>query len=100
MAAAARCIARFPFERTAISPPARTARLDGRAVAGQLPLRRSAGPRIFHRKSLARGLLSRVGDQGKAAMVTFKIERGSDGTRSTIRLFGSVKSEHLREIAH
>ena len=32
--------------------------------------------------------------------MTFKIERGSDGTRSTVRLFGSVKSEHLREIAH
>jgi hypothetical protein len=32
--------------------------------------------------------------------MTFKIERGSDGTRSTVRLIGSVKSEHLREIAH
>jgi len=32
--------------------------------------------------------------------MTFKIERGSDGARSTIRLIGSVKSEHLREIAH
>jgi len=29
-----------------------------------------------------------------------QIERGSDGARSTIRLIGSVKSEHLREIAH
>jgi len=32
--------------------------------------------------------------------MTFKIERGSDGARSTIRLIGSVKSEHLSEIAH
>ena len=32
--------------------------------------------------------------------MTFKIERGSDGKRSTIRLIGSVKPEHLREIAH
>jgi len=32
--------------------------------------------------------------------MTFKIERGSDGERSTIRLIGSVKSEHLREIVH
>jgi len=31
--------------------------------------------------------------------MTFKIERGSDGARSTIRLIGSVKSEHLPEIA-
>jgi hypothetical protein len=33
-------------------------------------------------------------------MMTFKIERGRDGARSTIRLIGFVKSEHLREIAH
>ena len=32
--------------------------------------------------------------------MTFKIERGSDGARSTIRLIGSVKSEHLSEIGH
>jgi hypothetical protein len=32
--------------------------------------------------------------------MTFKIERGSDGARSTIRLIGSVKPEHLQEIAH
>ncbi len=32
--------------------------------------------------------------------MTFKIESGSDGARSTIRLFGSVKSEHLSEIVH
>jgi len=56
-----RPIARLPFERTAISPPTRTARLDGRADAGQLP-RRSAGPRILHRKRLARGLLSGAGE--------------------------------------
>jgi hypothetical protein len=31
--------------------------------------------------------------------MTFKIERGSDGGRPTIRLIGFVKSEHLREIA-
>jgi hypothetical protein len=33
-------------------------------------------------------------------MMTFKIERGRDGARSTIRLIGFVKSEHLLEIAH
>jgi hypothetical protein len=43
--------------------------------------------------------LSHVGD-GKATWMTFKIEFGSDGARSTIRLIGSVKLEHLREIAH
>jgi hypothetical protein len=32
--------------------------------------------------------------------MTFKIERGSDGARSTIRLIGFVKCEHLPEIAH
>ncbi len=32
--------------------------------------------------------------------MTCKIERGSDGARSTVRLFGFVKSEHLPEIAH
>ena len=32
--------------------------------------------------------------------MTFKIELGSDGTQSTIRVIGSVKSEHLSEIAH
>jgi len=32
--------------------------------------------------------------------MTFKIERGLDGGRSAIRLIGSVKSEHLPEIAH
>jgi len=32
--------------------------------------------------------------------MTFKIELGSDGAESTIRLIGSVKSEHLSEIAH
>jgi hypothetical protein len=32
--------------------------------------------------------------------MTFKIERGSDGEQSTIRLIGSVKPEHLSEIAH
>jgi len=31
--------------------------------------------------------------------MTFKIERGSNGEESTIRLIGSVKSEHLSEIA-
>jgi len=31
--------------------------------------------------------------------MTFKIEYGSDGARPTIRLIGSVKLEHLREIA-
>ncbi len=31
--------------------------------------------------------------------MTFKIERGSDGAQSSVRLFGSVKSEHLQEIA-
>jgi hypothetical protein len=45
--------------------------------------RRRGGPRV----AVPRGM-------------TFKIERGSDGARSTIRLIGSVKSEHLREIAH
>ncbi len=44
-------------------------------------------------KRVARGLLTPWG-------MTFKIERGSDGARSTIRLIGSVKSEHLREIEH
>lgn len=32
--------------------------------------------------------------------MTFKIEPGSNGAQSTIRLIGSVKSEHLSEIAH
>jgi len=32
--------------------------------------------------------------------MTFKIERSSDGARSTIRLVGSVQSEDLSEIAH
>ena len=32
--------------------------------------------------------------------MTFKIERGSDGARSTIRLIGSVKSDFLPENAH
>ncbi len=32
--------------------------------------------------------------------MTFKIERGSDEAQSAIRLIGSVKSEHLSEIAH
>jgi len=32
--------------------------------------------------------------------MTFKIERDSDGARSTIRLIGCVKSEHLPEVAH
>ena len=31
--------------------------------------------------------------------MTFRIERSSDGARSTIRLVGSVKSEDLSEIA-
>ena len=31
--------------------------------------------------------------------MTFKIERGSNGEESTVRLIGSVKSEHLSEIA-
>jgi hypothetical protein len=32
--------------------------------------------------------------------MTFKIERSSNGGRSTIRLVGSVKSEDVPEIAH
>jgi len=32
--------------------------------------------------------------------MTFKIERSSNGGRSTIRLVGSVKSEDVSEIAH
>jgi hypothetical protein len=32
--------------------------------------------------------------------MTFKIELGRDGAQSTIRLIGSVKFEHLSEIAH
>jgi hypothetical protein len=32
--------------------------------------------------------------------MTFRIERSSDGARSTIRLVGSVKSEDVSEIAH
>ena len=49
-------------------------------------------PGIPTAKRVARRLLTALG-------MTFKIERGSDGGRSTIRLIGSVKSEHLQDIA-
>ena len=74
-------IARFPFERTAISPRARTARLDCRADAGQLPQTISraqhspsqeAGPRVAIPSRRPR----------KAAMVTFKIGRRPLGLSS------------------
>ena len=60
-----RLIARFPFETTAISPPGPE---QYGPMAGQMPgncRRRSSGPRILHRKGLARGLLFRAGDQGR-----------------------------------
>ena len=59
---------------------------------------REASPLLRTGTAPAPPLHTRVTERRR--WMTFKIERGSDGARSTIRLIGSVKSEHLSEIAH